>query len=57
MRIVYIEKGQEIDFRRVDRIVTERCISVWVNGGLLYVRKNEFQIFTVPIEDLIRIEG
>lgn len=57
MRIVYMEKGQEIDFRRVDRIVTERCISVWVNGGLLYVRKNEFQIFTVPIEDLIRIEG
>ncbi len=57
MKIVYIEKGREIDFTRVDRIVTVHCTSAWVNGGLLYVRKNAFEIFTVPIEDLIWIEG
>jgi hypothetical protein len=55
MKITYIEKGKEFDFKRIDRIKTIILSKTFESRGLLYGYKNQFEIVCIAKEDIIEI--
>lgn len=58
MKVTYVEKGTEHDFKRIDTIKTFFARSYFQASGtsLLYFRIDEFNIKTIAKEDVIKIE-
>ena len=56
MKITYLEKGTPFDFKRVDHERTVYLYRTWRSGGLLYGYKDRFNIVSICIEDIIKIE-
>ena len=55
-KVNYIEKGREIDFRRIDREKQIIANSYFTSGGLYYFRLNEFNYSVIAKEDVLQIE-
>lgn len=58
MKVTYIEKGIEHDFKRIDREKTFFAISCFnpENTGLVYFKTDAFNFKTISKEDIISIE-
>lgn len=58
MKVTYNDKGQEIDFKRVDTIRTIHAIHCFLprNATLAYFYIDRYNIVTIPVEDIIKIE-
>ena len=58
MKVTYIEKGREVNFKRIDVEKTFFALSYWKAEGtsLLYFKINQFEIKCIPEDDIIRIE-
>ena len=57
MRITYLERGTESDFRRIgDHLVTVVLYNTWKSGGLLYGFRDRFNVMSIAIEDIRSIE-
>ena len=56
MRITYIEKGKEFDFKRIDHVRTVNVGRTWETGGLLYGYVDRFNVVVIAKEDIISIE-
>lgn len=57
MKITFLERGREIDFRRYGD--HERTVVLWNcfrSGGLLYGWRDRFNIMSIPIEDIRSIK-
>lgn len=50
LQVRYIEKGQEHDFRRIDKEMCILAISYFTSGNLYYFRLNEFNYFCIAKE-------
>lgn len=59
MKITYIEKGNEFDFKRIDRESTFYAVSYWKATGtsLIYFKLDEYNIKAIPENDVLSIEG
>lgn len=56
MRIKYIVRGREFDFKRVGDYTTEITLfKCWECGGLLYGYKDRFNIVSICKSDIISI--
>lgn len=55
-KVNYIEKGREIDFRRIDREKQIIANSYFTSGGLYYFRRDEFNYAVIAKEDVLQIE-
>lgn len=58
MKVTYIEKGREFNFKRIDAEKTFFALSYWKAEGtsLLYFKVNQFEIKSIPENDIIKIE-
>lgn len=56
MKVTYLEKGIPFNFKRIDREKTVFLRRSWRSGGLLYGYIDQFNIVSICIEDIIRIE-
>lgn len=57
MRITYLSRGNEFDYKRIgDTLKTIVLFRCWRSGGLLYGYKDRFNVVTIPIEDIRKIE-
>ncbi len=57
MKVKYIVRGFESDFRRVgDRIEEITLSSFWWCGGLLYGYKDRFNIVSICKDDIVSID-
>lgn len=56
MKVTYLEKGAEHDFKRIDHVKSFRARSYFRNGGLIYFRVDEFNLKVIAEEDIIKIE-
>ena len=58
MLVRYIEKGQENNFKRVDRVRTMRFIHwfKYENSSLVYFYLDRYNVVTIPAEDIIEIK-
>lgn len=57
MKITYLEKGQIFDFKRIDTVKTITLYNTWKSGGLLYGYHDRFNVISIAIEDIIKMEG
>lgn len=58
MKITYLERGRVEDFRRYgDRLVTVTLYKTFRSGGLLYGYKDRFNVVSIPVEDIVSVEG
>ena len=56
MKIKYVVRGREFDFRRVgDHIEEITLFRCWWVGGLLYGYKDRFNVVTICKDDIISI--
>ena len=57
MKVTYIEKGIESNFKRIgDHEVTVYLYKSWKSGGLLYGYVDRFNVVSIAIEDIVSIE-
>ena len=57
MKVKYIVRGFESDFRRVgDRIEEITLSNCWWCGGLLYGYKDRFNIVSICKDDIVSID-
>lgn len=58
MKVIYIEKGREINFKRIDSEKTFFALSYWKPEGtsLIYFKLDEYNIKAIPESDIIKIE-
>lgn len=58
MKITYIEKGIERDYKRIDTTKTFFAISFFnpKNTSLLYFKLDPYNYKTIAIEDIIQVE-
>ena len=59
MKVTYTEKGIEHDFKRIDATKQFYAISYFQPAGtsLVYFKLNEYNIKTVPKDDILKIEN
>jgi len=59
MKVTYTEKGIEHDFKRIDMTKQFYAISCFQPAGtsLVYFKLNEYNIKTVPKDDILKIEN
>jgi hypothetical protein len=55
MTVTYIKKGIPHDFKRIDTVKTIHLHKTWKQGGLLYGYKNQFEVVSIAMEDIIDI--
>lgn len=56
MKVKYIVRGREFDFRRVgDHIEEITLFRCWWVGGLLYGYKDRFNVITICKDDIVSI--
>ena len=58
MKVTYIEKGREMNFKRIGAEKTFFALSYWKAEGtsLLYFKVNQFEIKSISEDDIIKIE-
>lgn len=57
-KVTFIEKGNEFNFKRIDKEITFYAISYFKPAGtsLVYFRLDEYNMKTISEEDIISIE-
>ena len=55
MTVTYIKKGIPHDFKRIDTVKTIHLHKTWKQGGLFYGYKNQFEVVSIAMEDIIDI--
>jgi hypothetical protein len=57
MRITYLVRGVESNFKRIgDHLETVTLFNTWKSGGLLYGFRDRFNVMSIAIEDIRKIE-
>lgn len=58
MKITYVDKGKENNFKRMDTVRTIHAIHYFLpeDCSLLYVYLNRFNVITIPLEDIVDIK-
>lgn len=53
MKITYLVRGREFDFKRIgDHNETITLFRCWVSGGLLYGYRDRYNVVSIPVEDI-----
>ena len=56
MKITFIVKGTPIDFKRIDHERTVTIYKSYKSGNILYGYIDRFNIISISIEDILKIE-
>ena len=54
MKVIYTEKGQPFDYKRIDKVTEFFAIKkAFTQGGLTYYKITAFDYKAIPTEDII----
>ena len=55
MKVIYTEKGQPFDYKRIDKVTEFFAIKkAFTQGGLTYYKINAFDYKAIPTEDIMQ---